>query len=699
MRYLIPVVLSLVTVLATLAGEPVSDPDGEEPRSVLTERVTVNGKRLPDQKDRADSVPAHVTVIDRESIEKLGPRTLQELLAIQPGVVLYDQVGNGVETTLDLRGFTAGSGTRVFLDGAPLNDTRNNSVPLSLIPLAAIERVEIHRGSAAALAGGGAEAGVVHLMGRRGGELAGSLSAALGTFDTSRIDGALSARVGGVDLLFSGSRDDTDGFRQNAGGKLERYAGTAGLELDSGRRLDLSWVHSTGDWGGPGSLTLEDYDLDPSAAPYNLLDFSSERLTQVTLNYGGKLGRSFSFASNFFARDRRSEILTTGRSASMYGGFFLDSDADTAGSTLQLTHEHRSGRSENDWTIGIEWLDGKTDALGVITPADDPGRIDRNEAASRNLAERTTSALFVQNSWRPSAEWRLSAGARLDRDRIGYVESVPDPENRGESTFSELSVRAGVTWIPSPRYSAYASYGEGFLPPTVEEMFSFPLFGSNRELRPEDSRSYEVGWRGRWRNGQEVDVALFRVDTDDEIVFDPDSPLGLFGANVNAGAARREGIEVSWRGRTSDRVRAFANLTLTDATFRNGGDRGNTVPLVPRERVSVGLDADLPAGVSLVADALHVGEQVLDNDVGNSQDRLDSYTVVNSRVSWTPRTGKAGGARGRDRWTVFVEAKNLFDRKYATRGIWAFDFLEGASRIFLTPAPGRRYLAGMEWRF
>ena len=28
---------------------------------------------------------------------------------MQSGVVLYDQVGNGVETTLDLRGFTAGS--------------------------------------------------------------------------------------------------------------------------------------------------------------------------------------------------------------------------------------------------------------------------------------------------------------------------------------------------------------------------------------------------------------------------------------------------------------------------------------------------------------------------------------------------------------------------------------------------------------
>ena len=64
----------------------------------------------------------------------------------------------------------------------------------------------------------------------------------------------------------------------------------------------------------------------------------------------------------------------------------------------------------------------------------------------------------------------------------------------------------------------------------MEELFSFPLFGSNPELKPQDSRSLELGFRGRWTRGTSLDVALFQIDTEDEIVFDPDSPLGLFGA-------------------------------------------------------------------------------------------------------------------------------------------------------------------------
>jgi outer membrane receptor protein involved in Fe transport len=40
---------------------------------------------------------------------------------------------------------------------------------------------------------------------------------------------------------------------------------------------------------------------------------------------------------------------------------------------------------------------------------------------------------------------------------------------------------------------------------------------------------------------------------------------------------------------------------------------------------------------------------------------------------------------------LFVAAENLLDEIYATRGIYA-------SEEFVTPAPGRRYLAGLTWR-
>jgi outer membrane receptor protein involved in Fe transport len=676
---------SLALVPPSLAGDPAEEP-------VLTEQVTVTASRLPDAPNDADRVPANVSVISREEIAQHGSVDLADLLALQTGAVFYDQTGNAVQTTFDLRGFTDGSGTRVYLDGAPVNDAVNNTLSLELVPLEALERVEITRGSAAALAGGGSEAGVINLVTRRGEQLDGMLSLARGTHDSSEYGGFLSHDAGLVDFLVSARRRETDGFRDNADGDLRRLSAVVGVDLGGERRLSLTALDARSDYGTPGALTAIELRQDPSASPYNALDFADERLRLASVSYRGPLAPSLTVAANLFARDRETASLSTGRAAAAgLGGFALDADASFWGSTVQITHRHREPSSENLLTFGGEWLDGDTDALGFGTPPGDPGVIPPTETTS----DRRTYALFVQDTWNPARNWTLLAGARYDRDRVGMGESLPDPSYDDSRHFSELSLRGGATWSFVSALALYASYGEGFLPPTSEELFAYPGFGSNPDLDPEDSRSYEVGLRGRWANGRAFDVGWFRIDTDDEIVFDPDSPVGPWGANVNAGETRRQGVETSLRGRVLSVVAFHAKATITDAEFTDGEYEGNDVPLVPRERFSLGLDLDLPAGLTLHTDGIYVGEQVLDNDDGNEQPKLDDYVVVNARLAWrlAEVTSPKNGLR------LFVETRNVFDEAYATRGIYAYDFLSGTFDVFLTPAPGRRHLLGAEWDF
>jgi iron complex outermembrane receptor protein len=678
---------SLALVSLASAGDPAKEP-------VLTEQVTVTASRLADEPDDADRVPANVTVISREEIERLGAVDLADVLALEAGAVVYDQTGNGVQTTFDLRGFTNGSGTRVFLDGAPLNDAVNNTSALELVPLEALDRVEITRGSAAALAGGGSEAGVVNLVTRRGEKLAGTLSLALGSFDSTEYGGHLSHAAGPVDFLISAKRRETDGFRDNADGDLRRLAAGIGFDLGGVRRLDLTLVDSESDYGNPGALTRSELEQDPSASPFNTLDFADERLELASLSFRGPVAERLSVAANLFVRDRETESLATGRAAAVIGGFALDSEAAFWGSTVQVTHRHRTGSRGNLLTFGGEWLDGDTESLGYATSVADPGTIPTSPSTD-TTSDRRTSALFVQDTWIPTSDWTLMAGARYDHDRVGLNEAVPDPANDDSRRFSELSLRGGATWSPDDHHALYVSYGEGFLPPTSEDLFAFPGFGSNPGLEPEDSRSYEVGFRGRWSHALRLDAGLFRIDTEDEIVFDPDSPIGPFGANVNAGRTRRQGVEISLRGRLLPKMVAYAELTLTDAEFTAGDNDGKAVPLVPDERAAVGLDLDLPAGLALHTDALYVGEQVLDNDDANQQPELDDYVVLNARAVWRldSVTTRRNGLQ------LFVEARNLLDEDYATRGIYAYDFSTGMNDIFLTPAPGRRYLFGVEWDF
>ena len=141
----------------------------------------------------------------------------------------------------------------------------------------------------------------------------------------------------------------------------------------------------------------------------------------------------------------------------------------------------------------------------------------------------------------------------------------------------------------------------------------------------------------------------------------------------------------------------FLSVTLTDATLRSGTNDGNEVPLVPGYRASAGIDAELPGGFRILADGLAVSSQVLDNDAANSQPKLEGYAIANLRIGWEHPLSRAAGSRA-GRIGTFAEARNLFDARYATRGIYAFDFQAGANATFVTPAPGRSYLLGVSWR-
>jgi iron complex outermembrane receptor protein len=669
----------------------------EQPTIKVEEEVTVTDTRLYDAPDERRRVPAHVTVITREEIESSGARTLQDLLTLEAGAVVFDQIGNDVQKSFDLRGFGGESGTRFFLDGAPVNEPRNNSVSLELVPLHALDRIEITRGSVGELAGGGAEAGAINLWTRHGVESGGAISAAAGDFDTHEARGSAWHDFGSGDFFVSGTWEETDGFRDNADGELQRLQGSLGWDLGATRRFSLSVIDSNADYGSPGALTVAEIDDDPEQSPFNELDFIDEGLSQVTFLLNGGIGSSASFSANAFVRNREDEILTTGRAAPAFGGFASQSESDVAGGTLQISHGRAAGAGDNRLTAGVEYLDGDNDAAGFFTSPSDPGTVDPSALSSDNTAQRETLGLYLHDTWQPSDHWTIALGARYDDDEVGYEERFPDASNDDRRDYSEVSVRGGITWSASPAAAFYLSYGEAFLPPTVEQLFSFPLFGSNSDLDPEDSNTWEVGYRGSL-GAVDLDAALFRIDSDNEIIFDPFSPLGQFGANVNAGEARREGVEIALRGKPGRRFRPFATATLLDAELRSGDNEGNTLPLVPEERFTAGVDIDLTAGLALRADGLYVGDQVLQNDEANEQQELDAYDVVNVRATWRPGERKASGGRSRG-LMVFAELRNAFDEEYATRGIYAFDFSTFVNEVFLTPAPGQRFLGGIGWEF
>ncbi|HNW92390.1 MAG TPA: TonB-dependent receptor, partial [bacterium] len=116
------------------------------------------------------TTPAHTTVISGDVLARSGGRTVTEALRATGGFdyVAYSPLGinqGGMNSELPIRGVP--DGELVLIDGLPLQNPSGGGYDLNTIPLAAIERVEIVKGSASTLYGSAAMTGVINIITRQ----------------------------------------------------------------------------------------------------------------------------------------------------------------------------------------------------------------------------------------------------------------------------------------------------------------------------------------------------------------------------------------------------------------------------------------------------------------------------------------------------------------------------------------------------
>jgi len=180
-----PLYTSMRTALATgavatmaLSGQAFAQDD-----TVELERVETTGSRLS-QVDIEGAQP--VTVIDRDDIERIGLNDLGDVIRQLPSITgspLSTRTNNGGNggTLVDIRGMGSAR-TLVVINGK--RDITDGD--FSLIPIAAVERIEVLKEGAAAIYGADAVAGVVNIITRQdfsGAQLQAQYGASLETTD------------------------------------------------------------------------------------------------------------------------------------------------------------------------------------------------------------------------------------------------------------------------------------------------------------------------------------------------------------------------------------------------------------------------------------------------------------------------------------------------------------------------------------
>jgi iron complex outermembrane recepter protein len=685
-----------------------------QPSQGYVEKVRVTASRIPDATEEASRVPAHVTVFTREEIQASGAATLQEFLAMHSDFVVFDEVGNGVESTADLRGFNTGSlatAALVVVDGVRVNEPDTGYVNFELVPLPDVERVEVIRGSSSALFGEGGLGGVINVVTRQGSE-ASRLDASLsgGSFGTGAATVSSGARMGKLTYYAGFGHRASDGFRENSDYRISSFQGGAGWDLSDRQKVGLDLTLESNHLDQPGALTASELQQDPTASPFNQHDFSATNLYLPSLHYRADLGGGFSLASRLSYRDSSEDGFNGGRS-----GLGSNSQVDRMGLswTVQGSHERAFGERSNQAVFGAELSRDRFDTGQVRTDADGNPlpQTDTSYSVSSAASTRRFTGLFVQDTFVFNSRWSASAGLRYDR--IGLTSNgdqafydFPPPtfspvftqrDTGGDRDFSQISPRAGVNYNPSERTGLYAGYSRGFRAPTVIELFAFPIFFSNASLDPVHSDDFEAGWSHRFGGRATVAVNGFLIDVKDEIFFVLTDPANFIGINLNLPETRRRGAVLTAGSVLSARLFGELGVTYTDARFRtafddaNIGSRvepGDRLPQIPRMKYSARLEATLPHGWKAGLQDIYVESQFLTSDLANQAPQLPPYNVLNARVSC---------ARGR--WEAFAQAANLLDRSYSTRGIYAFNFSTFAFDQFYTPAPGRSISGGVLFHY
>jgi iron complex outermembrane receptor protein len=693
--------------------------DSQSP--TMLEPVVVSAART---ETPASGTTAGLTVIEREEIEQSGASTLADLLRARAGIHVADLYGDGINATLDMRGFgaTAGSNTLVLVDGRRLNNNSDIAPPaLAGIDLDQIERIEIVRGSAGVLFGNQAVGGVVNVITRRPTETRASVQVEGGSYDAKRYAARASLAVPlGPGIELWGSRRSSDNYRDNNDSELENlgvrmeYAGDWGRifaeaerthtdqqlpgslfghEMDEGLdQVGEELERISRAWGLPGSL-VDSYRAGgwPAVSGQLALIKAVENLPDALLN-------------DLVGADRRA-------SAADYSGDFSDSEADVFRVGLRsptragwhLEAELTRRQEDRDFQISFRDFPGSpatqdrtTDTLnprlvGHLTPWDQ--RVDVTLGGDWEQTEyllmtsfgpqsmdQRIRGLYGQINATLGERWSLSAGVRrawvdnrIGRDETVTVQGRSLQVNRRYDLDDRVTVGSfGISWSPAPPWRLFARVDENFRFATVDEHTN-PVSDQPVGLKNQTGISYEAGGAVTWEGGR-VELSFYRLELDDELSFDASTFF-----NINLERTRREGVTLETRWSPLDGWDLGGDYAYTSAKITDGPFRGKDTPLVPEHRTRVWVDKALPWGLSAHAEALHVSSQVLGGDFNNSFSRLDPYTVVN--LALVCRRGPV---------SLGLKVNNLLDERYSETGSVGYD-AAFAQREAYFPAPERNF--------
>lgn len=567
----------------------------------------------------ADEALAAVTVITRRDIERSQANSLDEVLRAVPDLEISRNGGYGKSTSLFLRGTNADH-VLVLVDGVRAASATLGTFAWENLRPDQVERIEIVRGPRAALYGSDAVGGVIQIFTRK----------ARGPF----------VQVG------TGSHGTHEISAGLGGGETWRYSLEAGHFRSDGIPTNAVFTRDHG-----YENTHLAAGLEGNVAPDLKLSLDlthAQGHSELDAGTGNE-----DFRNRVFSARLAHKVSETWSQRLALGHTLDDYTTHSPTSPANIT----TRRTSLAWQHDLAWFPSGLTTLGVELWRDRADK-DNSGAIHQTL---DTVAMFAQQQWRGlGADWVV--GLRGDHH-----------ERFGDKTTGSLAWGRDV----SPNTRLTASWGTAFKAPTVNGLFwpysSDLFFGTtyitqgNPNLRPESSRSLELGLRHKLAPDLSLGANLYRTRIKDLIEWQgtQTGPTEYTYQPANVSRAAIDGLELSATGRVGD-WRLNAGLTFLDAENESSGAQ---LDRRPKRKLGLVLGRTLNTG-DFQAEWIAASAR---NDLNNTT-RLGGYGIVN--LAYRHSLGKDAD--------LLARVENLFDKSYVLASSFSGDYNTFGRSLFLT---------------
>ncbi|MDR3611820.1 MAG: TonB-dependent receptor [Ignavibacteriaceae bacterium] len=654
-----------------------------------------------------NEIPFATSIIGTDILNEI-PRTisLDEAVKLVPGLKVDNQSdAERIHVSIRGQGILTERGTRginVLVDGIPMNDPTGFVPDFFNIDFNNVEKIEVLRGSAAALFGGSASGGIISVTTQNAPHvpLFGEVFGTGGSNGFWKAAGKFGGESNNTNYLVNFSRTMGDGYRQHEHFWGNFVSGKMTYTPSENVTLTPLFTYTDMYHENPEGVNDSLYTLDPKIP--NGASFQDNEYIETSRITTGLTG-IIKFAEN---QDVRFDgYVKRGTFTESSNGSYNIETLTTPGASVQydLGFGSADGFYKNTISAGID-LSGQNMDQHNVAHFDQLSRGVADSIEALQKIKQTGLGLFLSDKIDFGKEWSAMLSIRYDKIHNELTDAINDSVN-GSADFNRATGRIGVTYSPMKEINFFANWGQGFLPPATDELLNNPNSwgGFNKSLTFATSNSYDLGLRGALLNNNlYYDLSGFYETTNND--FDrfriPVPGRDLMDFYKNVGSTRRIGLEFYGAYFPVKDLEFQVAYTYSNFKYTNSSpiqivmddptdlryiSDGNYLPNSPMHQLYVDLQYTFIPGLSAGVSAETYSKAYIDG-ANIESEAVPAYTLLHARIIYKLPIKSIP-------IEVSLSGRNLGNVKYV-----AFSEPDPSGNSYQAGA-GSEYFAGLRLRF